>query len=72
MLESPKAPQIHQLSPPPVPEELEMGAPPPMAEPRAPMMEEDDRSPPTPLGSSVDESKDRRKERLKPRGELLR
>lgn len=72
MLESSKAPQLQQLSPPPVPEELAMGAPPPMAEPRAPIMNGDERSPPTPLGSSIDENKDRRKERLKPRGELLR
>ena len=72
MLEQSSAPKLPQLSPPPVPEELATGAPPPMAEPRAPMKEDDERSPETPLGSSLDESRDRRKDRLKPRGELLR
>ena len=72
MLEGSSAPQPPRLSPPPVPEELVRGAPPPMAEPRAPMQEEGERSPETPLKSSLDESRDRSKDRLRPRGELLR
>ena len=72
MLEGPIVPQQPRLSPPPVPEELAMGAPPPMAEPRAPMREEGEGSPETPLKGSLDDSRDHRKDRLRPRGELLR
>jgi hypothetical protein len=72
MLDSAQVPEKPRLSPPPVPEELTMGAPPAMADPRAPMTEGESRAPPTELGASMEDREDDRKDRLKPRGELLR
>ena len=72
MLDGPQAPELPQLSPPPVPRELEEGTPPPMADPREPLPEVRREVARTPLGDSLDERKDAREKQLKARGELLR
>ena len=72
MLETASAPDKPRLSPPSVPEELARGAPPPMEEPRSPLVGEGEKTPRAPLEGSLERSGDDRRERLRPRGELLR
>jgi hypothetical protein len=72
MLDGPKAPELPQLSPPPAPRELTMGAPPAMADPREPMPATRGEVARTPLGDSLEERDGARKRELKARGELLK
>lgn len=72
MLDGPKAPELPQLHPPPVPRELAEGAPPPMANPREPLPETRAEVARTPLSDDLVQRKDAREKQLKARGELLR
>ena len=72
MLDGPRAPELPQLSPPPVPRELELGAPPPMADPREPLPESREEVARTPFGDTIVARDEARKRELKARGELLK
>lgn len=72
MLDGPRAPELPQLSPPPVPRELASGAPPMMADPREPLPETREAVARTPLGDTLEARDGARKRELKARGELLK
>ena len=72
MLDGPKAPELPQLSPPPVPRELAEGAPPPMADPRAPLPRTKEEASRTRLGDDLEDDERARRRDLRARGELLK
>ena len=73
MLDGPKAPQVPQLSPPPVPRELREGAPPALEDPReAKLPDTGKEAARTRLDDDLKDRRDARKRDLRARGELLR
>jgi hypothetical protein len=72
MLDGAKAPELPQLSPPPVPRELREGAPPALEDPRATLPETREEAARTQLDDDLKDRRDARERKLRARGELLR
>jgi hypothetical protein len=72
MLDGPKAPELPQLSPPPVPRELSEGAPPALEDPRTDLPETREGAVRTRLDDDLKDRRDARGRDLRARGELLR
>jgi hypothetical protein len=72
MIETARAPDLPQLSPPVPPRELSMGAPPPLEDPRASLGRDGDDGQSAPVSGSAKELRETRERELRARGELLR